>query len=362
MKKRMFIIFMIITFIALLKYFTSNYRITYYIDNHKVVSTYQNKRYYISIDNKYSFDIYKKRSISKLKISQIKEIKSEDFMCLYPIIKNIKTIPLCSNKEENIDYNLIDSDLLNGYKTKLDNKSEGNFYFNNNLSKKEYIYLWNYKGFYKMNNDKLETLDMFNEGKYDNSLMYQVGNSIVFPDYNQEYYFKKIYLLNMISGKKSVIESKYDISYNSYFVGIINNRLYLFDQKELNLYEIDLNRINVKLVGSNELGYFKYVDNKKVEAKISEYKNKEIEYKEDIKSNYKYEIINNSIYKTYLDDNNKLKIFEGNNIKIIGEYKEILYFSSEDKLYKYTKEGISKLFNYFELKFNENKIIYIYNQ
>ena len=144
MKRKMFITFLIIIFIVFLKYFTSNYKITYYEDNHKVVSTYKDGRYYINIDNKYSFDIYKKRDLTKLKIKKIEEIKSEDFICLYPIIKNVKTTPLCSNKEENIDYNLINNELLDNYKTKLDDKSEGNFYFNNNLSKKEYIYLWNY--------------------------------------------------------------------------------------------------------------------------------------------------------------------------------------------------------------------------
>lgn len=362
MRKKLFIIFLIIIFVVFLKYLTSNYKIIYYVDNHKVTSTYKDKRYYINIDDKYSFDIYKKRSLSKLKIKNIKEIKTDDFMCLYPIINNVKTNPICSNKEGNIDYNLIKSELLDIYKPNVDDKSEGNFYFNNNLNKKENIYLWNYKGFYKMNGDKLEILDLFNEGKYDNSLMYQIDNSILFPDYNQEYYFKKMYLVNMVSGKSSTIESKIDISYNSYVVGINNNRVYIFDQKELNLYEINLNKLEIKLVGSTDLGYFKYIENKKVEAKVSEYKNKEIVYKSDIKSNYKYEIVDNSIYKTYLDDNTKLKIFEGNDIKIISEYKNILYFASEDKLYKYNENGIYKIFNYFELKFNQNKIIYIYNQ
>jgi len=362
MKKKLLIIFSLLTLLIVIKYFTSNYKISYLLDSHMITTIYKDKRYYINIDNKYNFDIYKRRGMSKLRIKSIKMIKSGDLECLYPKINNAETYPLCYYKDEYVDYNLIDDKELDEYKKVVEYDSNGNFYFNNTLNKNEYIYLWNYKGFYQMNGSKLETLDLFDEGKYDNSLMYKVDNKIIFPDYNQEYEFNKLYVVNMINGKMNEIESKYDISYNSYIVGNIDKKIYLFDTKESCLYEIDIKRLTIRLVGSEELGYFKYEKDKKVSAKLSEYKNRKVTYKYKTNSNYKYEIVNNVLYKSFVEDKLKLKIFEGENIKIIGEYKDNLYFTSEDKFYKYTPKGLIKIFNYFELNFNENNVIYIYNK
>ena len=360
MKKSISAIFLVLIVIVLIKYFSSNYEINYRLDQYNIKTIYKNKRYYISIDDKYNFDIYKKRGLKKLKIKKIETIESDDLKCIYPVIKNINTYPLCYLNDEYVDYNLIDNELLSKYKKEYDNMSDGNFYFNKNLSKNEYIYLWNYKGFYKMNGDILETIDMFKEGKYDNSLMYQFDNKIIFPNYNEEYIFKSLYLINIINGKKTLINSKYEISYNSYIVGNIKNKVYLFDQKELKLYEINTKKLTVNLVGSEKLVYFKYENNRKVFAKVNEYKNKEINYINKSISNYKYEIIEDTLYKTFNESNLKLKIFEGKNIKIIDEYNNILYFVSEDKLYRYDAVNLYKIFNYFELNFNNNNIIYIY--
>ena len=360
MKKSIGIIFLILLVLVLIKYFSSNYEINYKLDGYNVKTIYKNKRYYISINDKYDFDIYKKRGMSKLRIKKIETIESEDLKCIYPVIKNVDTHPLCYLKDEYIDYNLIDDELLSKYKKEFDSVSEGNFYFNKNLSKNEYIYLWNYKGFYKMNSDVLETIDMFEEGKYDNSLMYQFGSKILLPNYGEEYIFTKFYLLNMLNGKTTTINSDFEISYNSYVVGNIKNRVYLFDQKELKLYEIDTKRSTVKLIGSEELGFSKYENGRRVDAKINEYKNKEIYYETNNISNYKYEIENNTLYKTINENDLKQKVFTGKNIKLVSEYKNILYFVSEDKLYRYDSKNLYKVFNYFELNFNNNNIIYIY--
>ena len=95
MKKSISIIFLVLLVIVLIKYFSSNYEINYKLDGYNIKTIYKNKRYYISIDDKFNFDIYKKRSLKKLKIRKIEAIESEDLKCIYPIIKNINTYPLC---------------------------------------------------------------------------------------------------------------------------------------------------------------------------------------------------------------------------------------------------------------------------
>jgi hypothetical protein len=117
MKKKISMVFIFLLLIIVVKYFTSNYEINYKIDNHKVKTVYKDKRYYITIDDKYDFDVLSKRGLSKLKIKKIIEIDDDNLKCVYPVIKNIKTNPLCYYNDIYTDYNLIDNELLNEYKT-----------------------------------------------------------------------------------------------------------------------------------------------------------------------------------------------------------------------------------------------------
>ncbi len=362
MKKNIFMVFLLLIIVIFIKYFLSGYIIEYELKNYNVEISYSEKKFYVEIDNKYNFEIYKSRSLSKLKITDIKEIKGENFNCIYPVIKDVTTYPLCHLNDEYIDYNLIDSPLLDKYKTKQNNyESNDTFSYNKNLNKNEYILLWNYKGFYEMNFSNQKSINIFKEDKYDNSLMYMLDNKILFPNYDQEYIFNDFYILNFLTSKYKKIETKFEISYNSYIVGNIKNKIYLYDLKNYNLYEINLNTLKVKLICSEDLGYFKYENNKKVEIKRKEYDDKKILYSNEI-YNVNYIIKENTIYKIF--NSNKLlkeKIFVGENIKIISQYQNNLYFISNDIFYKYNPlNGIEQVFNYFELNFNNNDVIYLY--
>lgn len=363
MRKNIFIIFIILIIVALVKYFSSDYKIEYELGNHKIETNYSNGRYYIEIDGKYNFDIYKKRGLSKLKISNIIEINSNSLNCVYPDIKGVKTNPLCYYNGEYTDYNLIDSDLLNKYKTNhIDYETNDTFSYNKSLEENEYVMLWNYKGLYEMNYDKVENISILNKDEYNNSLMYQIDNKIFFPDYDQDYLFKNFYIFNIDTSKYKKIETKFEISYDSYIVGNIKNKIYLYDIKNSNLYEINIKNSKINLICSKELGYFKYDGKKKINVDKSEFDNKNITYNKDVIYNYEYKIENNIIYKIYKDNFElKNKIYTGNNLRIIDQNEDNLYFISGDILYKYSPtNGVQRVFNYFELNFNQNNIIYTY--
>ncbi len=362
MKRKIVLIFIVLLIIAFIKYFKSDYKTEYNINGYNVKTIYENKRYYIEIDGKYNFVIYKdKIKLSRLKIKNISTIEGENFKCIYPVINKIKTYPLCYQNDEYIDYNLIESENLAKYKTKQNNyEINDTFSYNSNLDKNEYVFLWNYKGFYKMSYNNKETINIFDEDKYDNSLMYKADNKIIFPDYDEEYVFTSFYVLNIINSKYKKIETKYEISYDSYIVGNIKNKVYLYDIKNDNLYEINLKRLKVELIGSNEIGYYKFENNKKVESDKKEYSNKKISYINSINDDY---IVNkNIIYKVYSNNSIlKEKIYVGENLKLVNSYENDLYFISKDKFYKYSPlSGVKQIFNYFELNFNDNEIIYIY--
>lgn len=363
MKKIISLLFISLIIVLTIKYFASNYEVNYKLNDHNILVKYENKRYYIEIDNLYNFDIYKIRRLKRKIITDIKIIDDKELYCIIPVINKVNAYPHCYLNDEYVDYNLIDNENLEKYKKNYEDNLDGNFSYNNNLDKSEYILLWNYKGFYKMNGKSYESYKLFNEGIYDNSLMYIINKKILFPDYMNDYNFKSFYLLDIVNGKKDIIESKYEFSYDGYIIGNIKNRVYFFDNKNSSLYEINIKKKIVKLIGSDELGFTKYVGKKLVNVKKSEYKNKAISYIK-FDSNYEYIIENNILYKIIKENKNlKLKLFENENIKIIGQYENNLYFTSDDILYKYnSNNGSKKIFKYFELNFNTNDIIYIYNK
>ncbi len=366
MKKVSFIILLTLILIIIIKYFSSDYYINYKMNEYDISINYNDSRFYIEINNgkTYNFDIYKSRGLKKLKIENIKEIKTDDYECIYPIIKGTSTYPLCYKEDEYINYNLIDDTEINKYKTTYEDNLSNELSYNKNLSKNEYIYIWNYKGFYKYNAEKEETIEMFKRDNYDASLITLMDDYLFIPDYNNEHYFKNIYIMDASTSKITLIENKkYEIYYDAYTVGNIGNKVYLYDIKNSNLYMINVRKKTIELVADESSGYIKYVDGKKISAKKSEYKNKEVSYIEKEYSYYKYEIISNSIYKIYNENELlKEKIFEGNNLKIIKEYKNNLYFLSEDILYKYDGVNIIKILNYFEFNFNTNNNVFIYNE
>ena len=119
MKKKLVYTILIITLLTLTKYYLSNYTISYKVDNYDVKEVYKNKRFYIEIkDDKYTynFDLYKKRKLSKTKITKIKTIEEENLKCIYPTIKNVETYPLCYENGIYTDYNQIENELLDEYK------------------------------------------------------------------------------------------------------------------------------------------------------------------------------------------------------------------------------------------------------
>lgn len=364
-KKLLFILFSLIL-VVLCKYYLSSYKIEYKIDNYSVKSSYKSNRYYFEIKDKentiYNFDVYEKRKFSKLLINDIKVIEDDTFKCIYPIIKDIETYPLCYQNNVYIDYNLIDSNLLTKYKlTKKETKSDKDFVFYNTLSNNTYIALWNYKGYIVMNGKTYETVNIFNNDRYDNELSYQIDNKIYMPNYDIEHEFNELIVLNLTNLSKETIKLEYNIDYDSYIVGNIDNKLYLFDNKNVILYEIDTKKQKVKIIGSNEKGYVKYEKGEFVSCSKTLYTVKKIKYNNNSNSSkYSYSI-KEGVYKEYNDNKNlKIKILN-ENVNILKEYKNEIYYIDKNTMYLYNPfTGSNKVFYNYELEFNNNNTIFIY--
>lgn len=350
--------------LVIIKYYVADYSIEYKINNYEIKTNYKDNRLYYEIskdDKVYNFEIYSKRKLSKSKIEKIKEIKDESISCIYPIINDFETYPLCYENGIYKDYNIIESELLLEYKNEVVNveKSEKDFIYYNNLNKDEYVALWNYKGFIVMNGNSYKNVELFQKDKYDNTQSYLMDGIIYTANYDEEHEYSKLIALNLKSLKKSEIEIGYNIDYDSYIVGHIKKKIYIFDNKHSKLYEIDLRKKETKIVSSNEQGYKKYNGEEFVKCSKSEYKVDKIKYNFE-ETNHIYEV-NDGLYKI-IKDNKSIKQFI-NNEEIIKhrEFKDKLYYSNKDNFYIYTPlNGKELVFYNYELSFNNNNTIFVY--
>lgn len=363
MKRKLIIISLFTITLVIIKFCVSDYKIDYRVNNYEINAQYKNNRLYFEIkkDKIYNFDIYMKREVKKTMISNIVEIGDETFNCIYPVINNVKTYPLCQMNNEYVDYNLIDSPLLDKYKTKPKeiNKPNKDFVYYNNLSKKEYIAIWNYKGYIVMNGDSYQNVEMIKKGRYDNSLGYLIKNTLYMPNYDEEHEFSKLITLNLETLEKGTIELGRKIDYDAYVVGNIKNILYIFDNKHDILYEINLKKQETKIKASNSKGYVKYNGEEFEKCSKSEYKVNKIKYN-STSSLYTYKV-DNGIYKT-IKDNKKIstKILN-KDVHIVSENENILYYTDEDNFYKYTPlKGAELIFYNYEQEFNNENEIFVY--
>ncbi len=363
MKKRLLIFIFIFINLLIGKYFLSDYLLQYNINKHSVKTDYSSGRFYFEIDNKYNFEIYKNRGIKKTIIKKIIDIKEGSLNCVYPVIDDIDTYPICYYDGEIIDYNLIDNELLNKYKITNNpiEKNDSNFIYNNNIDNKTYIALWNYKGYIIMNGKSYKIIDLFEKDRYDNSLSFMINNIIYMPNYNQEHEFKNLIALDVTTYSKKTLELGYTLDYDSYIVGNIGKYLYIYDNKYSILYEINIKNGKTTIKSNNEIGYVKYEDGGFISCSKSEYKVNKIKYNND-NSIYSYKY-NNGLFKS-IKDNDSLPIkINNNDIFIIKTYKNILYYVDEDYLYKYDPlNGSNQILYFFELNFNKENTIFIYNK
>lgn len=352
----------------LVKYFVSSYDIKYSINDIEVHEKYKSGNYYFELkkDITYNFDISMSRKITKSVINRIEVIENSDEVCLLPIIKGTKTYPVCSKDGKQTSYYYMETNELKDFiaslniEEKTENTNE-TFKFYNNLTDDEFIAVYNYRGFYILNGNKIKTVNIFNSDRYDNTLCEQVDNYLIFPE-ESEFNFRNFIVLDLKTAKYTIIKSRYDISFDSIMLGHIKRKVYILDQKNGKEYEINLRKKEVEEIGNYEQGFKVYKDGKFKTALISEVKDSVPFNINKSKSLYEYLIKDNSLYK--INKNNKeLKtlIYKGN-VEIKNEKDNSLIFLDGNTLYKYNPLfGLKRILVNDELKYSKINTIYIYN-
>ncbi len=337
-----------------------SYTLSYNLGEYLITEKYiKNEGYYIYVDyknNKYPLYINQKYTRHRKIIKEIKIQELEKELCLDIMTKN-NSNKICSNNDEIISQDLLSDNFKKEFNLEIAKEKILENYKNMEIYNQNHNYLiWNYKGFYKVGAN-IKTLDLFKKDNYQNPLAYQTENYLIIPDYDSDYYFTKFYIYNYKKDTIKELKHEFEISYDSYYLGNINEELYLVDKKNQNEYKINLKKNYIEKISKDNVG--KYFNGSKLEdISITKLINNELKFTTN--NIYNYTLEDNKLYLNIKDfkilvTNKKVK-------KIVYIINDTVYYLSEDKLYSYKYlENNKLLIKHNEWLFNYNNHIFIFN-
>lgn len=312
---------------------------------------YKNKKYFYIINENYK----RRRKL----VSNIRYVKNNDEGCLLIKFNNKKQTPSCVKNNEYISYQLVSDKLktkigksyYKEYKDKI-NKTYNNIEINTLYNKK--ILVWNYHGFYILDNDKNHEIKIFDNDTYNVSLIGQIDNYLLIPNYDQTYEYETIKVLNTKDLKIKKYHLNDNLSSDSYVMGTNGDSIFYYDTKYHKEYEFVPYKMKYR-----EVNNYIYEKGKQVDKSEIYLSNHEVKFTYD--TLYSYKLISNKLYR-YNKYNSLKELITDLSVKdIVKEDNSDIYFISGESLYLYNdKYGVIKLLDYFELNFNYKNIFYIF--
>ncbi len=366
------LILILIAIIALIWFIVSlfdskSYSLEYNIDNYGINENYDkdNKLYYYEItDNgmKYTFVSETDFQKDKKLIKDIKKHEKDGYTCLEIDSTSISSMPLCSYENEQISFYLVNSELQEELKDYYDKPViKDDAYKNYKIyNTSNNVLIWNYKGFNYLNGSDVEFIKLFDKDIYDIPLATKINNYLVVPDYEQEYEFNRVYIIDLDDLKVNTWKMKYTISYDSYILGINDKSIYLVDKKNGIEYELVPHKKKMRILASkNKNGViYKNGEEEKINIKSLVTDNKSFTYK----TNYNYIVEDNKLYLYYWNKDYKIKVSDNDIRYVVYTSDDSIYYLVDNTLYKYNiKQGEVKLVEYSEWEFNYQNLIFINN-
>lgn len=353
MKKPVVLItfFCIIFFIFLVFYLKPHsYKLDYKIKDINVTEIYHKEEAYYTFNLNYdnidyeviSFDKY----INKRKlIEDINITKENDVVCLDFTNSLVSIYPICFDKEK----------YFSPYMDKSTFNLEGR-YENieiSDLNNMTYL-LWNYHEFIYLNSEKNSKISLFSKDIYNMHLIYQLDKFLIIPDYSQDYKFNKLYVINKDNGKTSSIKLRYEVYFDSYFLGNDKKKVYLYDLKNEQEYYIDLKKEEIYKTSNKVLidNNWKKVSNQKLKNDKPKFSEKEV---------FNYFLKDNILFATYSKSSIEFQVSSRSVSQIIKTDGLDIYYLSEDTLYYFNPTiGEKALLKYSEWKFNNQNMIFVF--
>lgn len=328
-----------------------DYELIYNINSYNIKESYskKDKAYYLNIyddSTNYSFFLKRKYSKKRKLLENIDIYTDDEKTCVKPIVKN-ETFQYVCNKDN--DYFMyLSNSLIESDKEKIDSIDVYN---------KDFTY-YIFDGYGVKNVVTKKKIHFFNNEHYENALSYKGDNFILFVNYDDERVFNKFYLIDKESEDYfEIVNENYEISYDSYFLGMVKNKVYLFDKKNMKEYSIDIKKRVIKLISKGDKGLF-------YDLGFDEVLLSKLKYETNLfntGSLVDYEINNGTLYKKYNNSVNRIKITDYSVKTIVSASDEEIFYISDDSLYSYNDtSGNTLLLTNFDWKFNYKNNIYVF--
>lgn len=362
-----------------------------------------NNQYYLEINidnNKFFYEI--KNSFNKITkiIDRIKYIEKDGMLCIYPILVNKKEYAQieCSSANNTYSYDyvktissvpneLVEELKKDGFNSNSWNNdetvtvSDAMNVYQKNIIKNDYITIWTYSGVRQLSKDKVSKHQYLATDVYENILGTQVDKYYIIPLVVQSFEFKKIIILNVENDKSSTLEFEDPISTDSYVNGVVDNKLYIFDNDNLKQIEIDPKEESYEIIGTTASNGQFYNGKVWEDRNIYDFKTNKLIFSKDyskidelqkynakkiLESNLNYYILSNDgiMYKVNKSNlNNGIIMFKNKNISELKLSNETIYYIAGDSLY-YSDivEGNKLIVKYNEFNYNNRNIFDVYKK
>lgn len=381
---------LVIPLIFLRKVFIRKYDILYeknkYIINE--IYEYKNKEHLYEINiknNKQEITYILNNDFNKNKkiIKNLKVYKDDNITCLLPIYnQKIEYKLYCLKDDIQVsNYYLKDNEsykkiLKKVKKYKINNFLENNKttsykklkIYDNNISNEDIFTIWDYKGISIIEKDKTKYVKFLDYDLYDNIKTIIYDEYFILFENNHVDGIKNIHYYDFKKDKLKIYNPEIIISKDFYINGVVDNLIYVTDNKTKKEYTIDLKKEEIIQINkANE--YLSYYDNEfKSLTKSDYFMEKQIfNNKKVIDKNISSveHIKDNNIYYFYEDNNfyrqrtnrNKELLFSIDEIKEWKIVSNKIIIISEDILYLYDDDrGLVPIVQSNELNYNYENI------
>lgn len=366
-RRRLALLLIIILIIALVLFFLfrrKDYTVTYSVNDYEITESYHKEEdYYSFIIKKGETErfaiVYNQHFSSKKNIDQITEYQTETESCITISSNKVRIEPLCTKEETQISYHLVSDEMKEKLGVTSETKEDTILTTYNNINVYHYrnhnYYIWNYRGFYHINENTTENIQLFDKDIYNPTLITQVNDTLVIPDYNADYYFDKVILLDMNTGRTTTWTLETSIYFDSAVLGVYQGDLYIIDKHEKTEWQLNIAKQKQERVGTEQKGG-KIYDHEWTNVTMNRLLYQENTFKGT--TILEYNIKKDGLYAIF--DNHQMKIRESAPSKILSNTDNTVYYLVNDNVYSYNKEeGEKLLLNYFEWNFNSENVIFI---
>ena len=297
MKKYKKILLLILIILGIYKsyyYSIKKHNCTYKINGYNIEEKFYktNSHWYDFRINKkkqfYIFTINKNLKKQKRIIKKIKTYKNKNITCIITIYK--KDIPLnlyCNldNQQVSIDYLLKNrkedflkiQEKIKKYKIKYpyEEISKKNYkkikVYNKNILENNVYFIWNYKGIYILKKDKNDYQKILDYDLYDNVMSCIVDKYYVLFENTSVNGIKNIYYYDFKKNKLKTYKPEIILSKDTYINGVIDNLIYVTDNKEKKQYIINIKKEKIEEISNSTNNYIIYKNGKKTTLNRSDF-------------------------------------------------------------------------------------------